>query len=328
MERLLRVTLKSIAMAVISLVVLCGADALPSGATGTSATPAQIAQTQTWVTQIKSDYGSLDGVVLAMLEAFESWQTHSLSAKSVTTSIETNLGAVEQTVDALNKQAPLPWSGQALRQYQAAAELYLEAFQVERVASVSRVGALQRQLQNSEARLRELGDRTYSLATNNLASYLPVPAKDPYVTTIQSSPVPNWAKEGLFPGSPLDSGRPPKSNPRVGGSSWARVISRISIPSAHDEASAIRTRSAKALRELSDSYYVTAEELAKAPRPPGGVTELDGLRLSLLADSEAMRVSEAARFTKTPSETSDLRSSAEQLATLSRLIWNSSTSAG
>jgi hypothetical protein len=324
----MRLTARDTAIVLVLVALLSGVAASTSDAAEATATPAQIAQTQTWVSQIQGDYGSLDGVVLATLEAFESWQTHALSAKAVTTSIDENLGAVVQTVDSLHKQIALPWSGQALREYQAAAELYLEAFRVERVASLSRAGALQHQLQYSESRLRELGDRTYSLATKDLASYLPAPTVDPHVTTIQTPPVPNWAKEGLFPGPPLDSGQPPRSNGRVLGSTWARVISGLSLPSAHNEATAIRKDSATSLRGLSDSYYVKAEELAKSPHPPGGVNELDGLRLSLLVDSEAMRVSETAQIARKAPEASDLRASAQQLAALSHLIWNSSTSAG
>jgi hypothetical protein len=300
----------------------------PSWASTSTATPAQITQTQSWVAQVKNDYGSLDGVVLALLEAFQSWQSGTLKAATITTTIDTNLAAVVQSTKALDKQAPLPWTGQILRQYQAAADLYLNAIQVERVASLLRTGALQRQLQDSEARLRELGDRTYSLATEELAPFQPKPASDPYVITIKPPSVPNWAAEHLLPGRPLDTGKPPKGGRRVTGSSWSSVTSRISIPSATKEAAQIRSASTQTLRSLSDGFYVTAADFATAPLPPDGKSGLDGLRLALLADSEAMRVSEASRFVKSSSQASALRSAAQNVAVLSRLIWSTSSNLG
>jgi hypothetical protein len=293
----------------------------PSGASVNEAST-QTGQTQAWMGQITNDYSQLDFGVQNLLQIFQEWSTKGTSAQSVTAVIDEELSPFAHTIHALMAQKPLPWTKPALLDYQAGAELYLAAIRVERVASLLESGSLQSQLQESELRIRELGDKVYNLAGDELAKYLPTPATDPNVVVIAPSPVPNFSTEQLLPGPPLDRKSDFTAVRPIHATSLKAAVKEALIPSADTETKSIRSGSLVELRTLSDEFLRDSTALADAP-PPGNDTAVrNGVRLSLLVASEATRTAEGARVVTAAADVDPLKRVAQDLALISDSLWD------
>jgi hypothetical protein len=286
------------------------------------ATSSQTEETQSWSAQIAKDYSYLDSRIEQLLEVFGKWSATNTSSSNVNSAINEAFPQFVQTLHALAVQAPLRWSRTALMDYRAAAELYLEAARVEASATQLSTSPLQKQLQNSESRIRQLGDRIYDQAGAALAPYLPAPPKVPGVTVVTLPPVPNWIQANLLPGPPLDRRGGPTFARSIAASSWRDAVKNASIPSAFTETAAIRLGDERELRTVSDEFLFAASYMSKAPNPPGGVVVLVNVRLALLVDSEAARAAESAQLTSAPVARSDLKSVAEALAVIGNDLWD------
>jgi hypothetical protein len=285
----------------------------PTGA-ATTTTPAQTAQTQAWMAQITSDFSPLSSGVERLLQTFQQWSTRGTSAKDVTSAIDGELPQFSQTIQALAAQTPLPWTAPALADYQASAQIYITAVRVERVASLVPTGRFQQQLQRSELRIRELGDKVYNEAGSVLAGYLPAPATNPDVITIAPPPVPNFAKEALLPGPPLDHQGIVIPTRRIGTDSLTVAIKQVRIPSGTTETRAIRSGSLATLRALSDAFSQDSADLSTTHLLTSGTATLSGLRVGLLLASEATRAAEASRLVTAASGRGALERVAQELA--------------
>jgi hypothetical protein len=305
------------------VVVVAGLSAWePRPASVSAAVSTKVAQTQTWVAQITQDYSYLDANAEQLFQTFEEWSSGTVSADAVTEAVDQAVPEFLQTTRALTAQTPLTWTRAALADYLAGAQLYLEAIRVEGAASLLAPGPLRAQLQSSEMRIRELGDRVYDQGSSAVAPFLPKPATSSDVTVITVPPVPNWKAQDLLPGPPLDQRGGPPLGQSVAASSWIAAVDEAHIPTGSAETAAIRSGKAAILRSLSDHFLVAATELSKAPRPSGGSAEKDGLRLALLIDSEATRTAEAAHDTSNRGATTDLFGIAQALAVIGNDLWD------
>jgi hypothetical protein len=295
---------------------------VPGQASVSAATSTVIAQTQAWMTQITQDYSYIDGSVEQLFETFAQWSSGKASAGAVTQAVDEAVPEFLQSTRALAAQAPLGWTHAAGLDYLAGAQLYLEAIRVEGAAALLAPGALRHQLQSSETRIRELGDRVYNQGSVAVAPFLPTPATSPDVTEITVPPVPNWKTQDLLPGPPLDQRAGPPPGRPVVAASWKAAVDKAHIPSGSAETAAIRSGKTGTLRTLSDEFLVADSDLANAPRPLGGATEKIGLRLGLLVDSEATRTAEAAHDTPIRRAATELSGVAQALAVIGNDLWD------
>lgn len=283
-----------------------------------------------WSAQVTSDYAQLVSSLQPLLVAVQAWETNTgSSAKQVAADVAQYTPDFQNSVTALDRQAPLALAPQAIDDYRSAADLYLESIRVVGVAAAQPPGSLDQQLQLSSTRIRELGDRVYDQATVLLKPYTQQTPPTPGVTFVQPLDVPVWSEVGLSPGPPLDTATPATPNtsyqqtrPQEPFAQWQAQVQALGLPTAAAEATAIQTGDGATLRSMSDVFNSAALRLTADPDPSTGRSVGTRLRLGLLVDAEATRTAEEAALLGTSPAAAQLRTIAATLAVSGDQLWD------
>lgn len=289
--------------------------------------PTPITEAGKWRAAVLSDYQPINAVIVNLVQTLEGWRNGTATAEAARASVELSLPKVRETRAALAKRRPLPQAPRALRDYHAAASLYLESLELARVATTLPKGDLLAQLQRASTRVRTLGDRMFDLAGAELEPFDPRGRDSEDVVVRKPAEVPDWEAINLGAGPPLDVPPSPAAprayervRPQYGASAWSAAISGLGIPSGPAEAHALASGSTVELRDLSRALVAASDAVHALPDPQGKRIESTRVQLALLIHAEAARVAQLATLGPVASR-SALRESTHFVAAIGDAQW-------
>ena len=289
-------------------------------------------QAEDWSTQVTRDFAPLAEALQPLLLDVKPWEEHATptAAATVAADVTRFLPDFQSARQALARQAALSLAPQALADYRSAADLYTESIRLTGAAAGQPQGPLELQIQLSSDRVRELADRVFDQASVVLQPFTPVAPPAPGVTIIKPLDVPVWAEVGLAAGPPLDVATPAaprtyyqSTRPQESLAAWRSQVSALALPSAGEEADAIRTGTAADLRSVSDRFSAAEAALTADPDPSNGRVTGTRLRLGLLVDAEAARTAEEAVLLGSSAAAPPLRQVSAALAVIGDGMWDS-----
>ncbi|MCW2614950.1 MAG: hypothetical protein JWN08_1944, partial [Frankiales bacterium] len=304
-----------------------GAPASPAaspGATEAPTTPAGV-----WKADVLREFQPLTGSSFSAVRTIVEWNEGRATPADVAARIDAAVPLILQTQTSLDGREPFPGAPDALVQYRAAADLYLDSLLVVRTATTVPAGPLQDQLRAAGARQRDLGDRLFDLASTTLAPLLPPVRAIEGVEVRKPPEVPDYSSIDLGVGPPLESQAPSPRPVRVFQDSravqsladWLQDVQDADVPTDTELAQALGSGTASELAGLARRLRSASDQLYARPDPEGGRVASTQVQLSLLVQSEAARVAQAATLLS-GKERSDLRLAAQGLAGVGDDTWD------
>lgn len=298
--------------------VMAGLAALVSAACSSGGTsPAA------WNTAASSALSSFGQRAALVGPQEQQWEAGTITTPAFLADLAQTRSVMGATMPTLERLPEYPGQPFVDRMYEASVSLYAVQSSIQLYATSLPAGPLRTQILRISDRVRELADRVFDQGRVLTAQGL-VPAGAPAGAQIELPlEVPNWVAEGLAAGPPLGPTPAPAdrfpplrqgTRPTESPSNWDRTVRADGAP-ARAELQALTSAGspAAALGAEAGRLQGAVDRLFGSPDPAvtHGREQSDRLRLALLIEAEACRVSQAAdlvpaQVTTVPSDLSSL----------------------
>lgn len=278
------------------------ASPTPSAEGPTTAPSPSSSPVQAWRDGVTRDYQQLAGSSFSAVRTVTEWNLGRASAADVAGRVEVALVSSQDTVTALAARAPLPGTEQALGEYRAAADLYVQSLRTVLVATRLPAGPLQTQLRRASARVRDLGDRLFDQAGVSLAPLLPSERSFDGVEVRKPPDVPDYDAIDLGVGPPLvPTARTggavrtyQQKRPEQPAAAWRAALARIDPPAPAEVAALLRSGTAAQRAATAGRLVAASDALRAMPDPFGKRTVSTQVQLALLVHADALYAAQAA----------------------------------
>ena len=285
-----------------------------------------------WDKQAEGAYAGFDNALRRLVESAREWTAGLRPSEVFASDVREVESRFLHTRDAVTRLPRLEFAPEVSDLYGASARLYLELARVYEVALTSDPlgDDVRGELTRLADRLRLLADRTFDRARALLVPHLDMPTSEDVEVRLPDE-VPDWAAEGLAPGSPLEDTEPAApTGPRIREADrpeqsfkeWLSVVEAQRLTNGLQLAEMMESGDTALLRDEARRLVTAAEHLRGVPDPKGGGRELSArLRLTLLVHADAARLTQAAAFIADPGQADAARSIARRVAAAGDMVW-------